>query len=188
MRRTPQELFTDTHKDLVEKGEKWMKDTATSCTIIAALIVTVVFAAAITVPGGNNGDSGLPIFLEDRSFVLFGVFDALALFSSTTSLLMFLSILTSRYGEQDFLYPLPKKLIIGLFTLFLSIIAMMAAFAVTLEMVFWYNRTWISISGVALSCVPVSLFALLQFPLLVRMIKSTYFPGIFKKRSKPIFY
>ncbi|KAH7840505.1 hypothetical protein Vadar_017787 [Vaccinium darrowii] len=185
--RTPQELFSDTHKDLVEKGEKWMKHTASSCTLVAVLIVTVVFAAAIIVPGGYN-TNGFPIFLGDRVFVLFGVSDSLALFSSTTSLLMFLSILTSRYDEQDFLYALPRKLIIGLFTLFLSIIAMMVAFAATLKIVFGHKRAWITIYGVALSCVPVTLFALLLFPLLVRMIKSTYFPRIFRKRSKRIFY
>ncbi|CAH2041844.1 unnamed protein product [Thlaspi arvense] len=60
--KTPQEVFTEEHKELVAEGEKWMKDTATSCTIAAALIVTIVFAAAITVPGGNNDDNGEPIF------------------------------------------------------------------------------------------------------------------------------
>ncbi|CAH2041845.1 unnamed protein product [Thlaspi arvense] len=39
--KTPQEVFTEAHKDLVNDGEKWMKDTANSCTIAAALIVTI---------------------------------------------------------------------------------------------------------------------------------------------------
>ncbi|KAH7841516.1 hypothetical protein Vadar_030919 [Vaccinium darrowii] len=181
--KTPQDLFTETHKDLVENGEKWMKDTASSCTIVAALIVTVAFAAAITMPGGINSDSGLPIFLEDQVFVLFAMFDALALFSSTTSLLMFLSILTSRYGEQDFLYSLPRKLIIGLVTLFLSIMSMMIAFGATLKILFGYKKPWIVIPVVVLSSLPITLFAWLQFPLLLHMIRSTYFPGIFGKRS-----
>ncbi|KAL7228465.1 hypothetical protein ACSBR2_007224 [Camellia fascicularis] len=60
---TPAEVFTDTHKDLVKEGKRWMKDTANTCTIVAALIATVVFAAAITVPGGNNSD-GNPIFYK----------------------------------------------------------------------------------------------------------------------------
>ncbi|KAH7844459.1 hypothetical protein Vadar_028247 [Vaccinium darrowii] len=75
-----------------------MKDTASLCTIVAALIVTVVFVAAITMPGGINAN-GLSIFLEDGVFNLFGVFDAVALFTSTTSLPMFLSIFTPSYGE-----------------------------------------------------------------------------------------
>ncbi|KAH7839168.1 hypothetical protein Vadar_000680 [Vaccinium darrowii] len=181
-----QDIFTETHKDLVKEGEKWMKDTASSCTIVAALIVTVVFAAAITVPGGANNDNGLPIYLDDRVFFLFGVFDALALFSSTASLLMFLSIFTSRYGEQDFLYSLPRKLIIGMVTLFLSIISMMIAFGATLKIVFGYKRAWVVIPIVVLSSMPITLFALLQFPLLLDMIRSTYYSGIFKKRSNRI--
>lgn len=180
-----QDIFTETHKDLVKEGEKWMKDTASSCTIVAALIVTVVFAAAITVPGGSNGN-GLPIYFDERVFFLFGVFDALALFSSTASLLMFLSIFTSRYGERDFLYSLPRKLIIGMVTLFLSIISMMIAFGATLKIVFGYKRAWVVIPIVVLSSMPITLFALLQFPLLLDMIRSTYYSGIFKKRSTRI--
>ncbi|KAJ0620589.1 putative PGG domain-containing protein [Helianthus annuus] len=49
---TPHELFTMEHKELVIQGEKWMKDTASQCMVVAALIATIVFAAAFTVPGG----------------------------------------------------------------------------------------------------------------------------------------
>ncbi|PWA63513.1 ankyrin repeat-containing domain, PGG domain protein [Artemisia annua] len=45
---TPEMVFTREHKDLVSEGEKWMKTTAESYTITAALITTIVFAAAIT--------------------------------------------------------------------------------------------------------------------------------------------
>jgi hypothetical protein len=43
-----------THEDLHEKGEKWMKKTATNCMLVATLIATVIFTAAFTVPGGDN--------------------------------------------------------------------------------------------------------------------------------------
>ncbi|KAL3623599.1 hypothetical protein CASFOL_032415 [Castilleja foliolosa] len=52
--KTPKMVFTEQHVQLKADGEKWMKDTSNSCTIAAALITTVVFAAAITVPGGNK--------------------------------------------------------------------------------------------------------------------------------------
>ncbi|CAL5365343.1 unnamed protein product [Camellia sinensis] len=179
---TPAEVFTDTHQELVKEGERWMKDTATSCTIVAALIVTVVFAAAITVPGGNNND-GHPYFSKHKAFLIFGIFDALALFSSITSVLMFLSILTARYAEEDFLYALPKRLIIGLVMLFVSILSMMIAFGATLYLMFGDNKVWILAPVVGFSCIPVTLFAVLQFPLLVVMIKSISGSGIFGKRS-----
>nr|GEZ22924.1 ankyrin repeat-containing protein [Tanacetum cinerariifolium] len=55
---TPELVFTREHTNLVKEGEQWMKTTAESCSITAALIITIVFAAAITVPGGNNQDTG----------------------------------------------------------------------------------------------------------------------------------
>lgn len=182
-RRTPPVEFSEEHKDLIKDGEKWMKDTANSCTVAAALIATIAFAASITVPGGNDGDSGFPIFSKFAAFPVFAVFDALSLFSSTASMLMFLSILTARYAEGDFLYSLPKRLIIGLVTLFLSITSMMIAFSATLYLVFGRKKAWTLVIIAALACLPVILFAQLQFPLLLEMIISTYRSRIFGKRS-----
>ncbi|XP_076900287.1 uncharacterized protein LOC143554410 [Bidens hawaiensis] len=48
-KETPDMLFTREHKDLVKEGEQWIKTAAESCSITAALISTIVFAAAITV-------------------------------------------------------------------------------------------------------------------------------------------
>ncbi|KAI3950791.1 hypothetical protein MKW92_018624 [Papaver armeniacum] len=188
-RRTPRDVFTSEHKDLMEKGEKWMKDTAQSCMVVATLIATVVFAGAFTVPGGNisdadNANNGSPIFLHNNAFMWFVVSDALGLFSSTTSVLMFLSILTSRYAEEDFLRSLPKRLIIGLGTLFISIAAMMIAFAAALSIVLQRKLQWASIPIALVACLPVTLFALLQFPLLVEIYLSTYGVGIFRADSK----
>ncbi|GMP22319.1 hypothetical protein CsSME_00000391 [Camellia sinensis var. sinensis] len=185
---TPAEVFTDTHQELVKEGERWMKDTASSCTIVAALIATVVFAAAITVPGGNNNNSGYPYFAKHKAFIIFGIFDALALFSSIASVLMFLSILTARYAEHDFLYALPKRLIIGLVTLFVSILSTMIAFGATLYLMFGDNKVWILVPIVGFSCIPVTMFAALQFPLLVVMIKSISGSGIFGKQSDCMLY
>ncbi|XP_021804961.1 uncharacterized protein LOC110749210 isoform X3 [Prunus avium] len=50
---TARELFTKEHKQLAESGEKWLKDTSNSCMLVAALVATVVFAAAFTAPGGR---------------------------------------------------------------------------------------------------------------------------------------
>ncbi|KAF7147786.1 hypothetical protein RHSIM_Rhsim03G0103300 [Rhododendron simsii] len=179
---TPAELFSDTHQNLVKDGEQWMKDTATSCTIVAALIATMVFTAAITVPGGNNSNGHL-ILSKQKVFIIFGISDALALFSSITSALMFLLILTSRYAEEDFLHTLPKRLIIGLVTLFVSILFTMVAFGAILYLVFGDNKAWIFIPVTALASIPITLFGALQFPLLVEMFQSTYGRGIFGKQN-----
>ncbi|ESR61923.1 hypothetical protein CICLE_v10014428mg [Citrus x clementina] len=186
--RTPHILFSEEHRRLVREGEKWMKDTASSCMVVATLIATVMFAAAFTVPGGNDDSTGRPIFRHYKSFMVFAVSDALALFCSATSILMFLSIITSRYAEEDFVHSLPNRLIIGLATLFISIATMMAAFAATLFIVLGDDFVWIAIPIATGACVPVSLFALLQFPLLSDMISHLYKYSIFTRRSNHLLY
>lgn len=181
-------IFTEEHSNLKVEGERWMKDdTANSCSIAAALIATVVFAAAITVPGGN-ADSGYPLFVKSGAFIIFAVSDAISLFTSSASLLLFLSILTSRYAEEDFLYALPNRLCLGLFTLFLSILFMMTAFSATIFLVFGVKSAWVLIPVAVLACLPVTSFVLLQFPLLVDVTSSTYGRGIFGKQSGDPFH
>ncbi|XP_028758936.1 uncharacterized protein LOC114717877 isoform X2 [Neltuma alba] len=183
---TPLDYFKKNHKELRNEGEKWMKDTASSCSVVGALIVTIVFATAFTVPGGNDQASGYPIFLKEKLFKVFLISDAVSLFASTTSVLTFLGILTSRYAEEDFLYSLPTKLIIGLSTLFLSIATMLIAFSATIIIMWQHNSSpsWVFLPVIMVASVPLSLFVLLQFPLLVEIISSTYGPGIFHKKVK----
>ncbi|ESR44800.1 hypothetical protein CICLE_v10003198mg, partial [Citrus x clementina] len=175
--KTPREVFTEEHKELVKDGEKWMKETASSCSVVAALIITVVFAAAFTVPGGSDS-RGIPNLLHEKSFMIFAISDMLALFSSITSVLMFLGILTSRYAEDDFLVSLPRKLIIGLVALFFSIASMMVSFGATVHISLSHKWNLIFIPIALVGCVPVTLFALLQFPLLLDIYSSTYGRGI----------
>ncbi|KAI7726745.1 hypothetical protein M8C21_026650 [Ambrosia artemisiifolia] len=179
--KTPRAVFTEEHKDLLEEGEAWMKDTSSSSTVVGALVVTMAFAAAFTVPGGNNS-VGLPLFLRDKTFLLFIVSDAIALFASTNSVLMFLAILTSRYAEEDFFYALPKRMMIALVSLFLSLAATMIAFSATLAILLHDEIAWIAAPVTLFASVPVTLFAMLQFPLLVELVYSTYGPSIFKKK------
>ncbi|KAH6806602.1 hypothetical protein C2S51_031433 [Perilla frutescens var. frutescens] len=186
--QTPQMIFTKEHANLKAEGERWMKDTANACTIAAALIATVVFAAAFTVPGGVESATGMPLFSGKPAFVLFAISDAVSLFTSITSLLLFLSILTSRYAEQDFLYVLPKRLSMGLLSLFVSITFMMVAFSSTFYLVLHGDGAWFLVLVAAFACLPVTSFVLLQFPLLVDVVYSTYGPGIFGKKSDRIIY
>ncbi|GJY47613.1 ankyrin repeat family protein [Tanacetum coccineum] len=180
---TPMIVFRREHEKLRKEGEEWMKKTAEAYTITAALIITIVFAAAITVPGGNNGDNGKPIYETNTTFIIFAVSDAVSLFTSTTSLLLFLSILTARYADEDFLYRLPKRLILGLTMLFLSVTSMMIAFSATLYIMFGQGKQWILIPIGALACLPIASFMTLQFPLLSELVSSTYGKGIFGKQD-----
>ncbi|KAI3882724.1 hypothetical protein MKW92_042506 [Papaver armeniacum] len=186
---TAQFLFSKNHADLMKDGEKWMKDTSESCMLLGALVATVAFAAAFTVPGGNISDdknssnNGIPVFLDKRSFMVFAIADALALFSSITSVLMFLAIYTSRFSEKDFLKSLPQKMVIGLATLFVSIATMLVSFGAAFTIVLGKRFSWAPIAVALFGCVPVFLFGFLQFPLFVGMVRSTFWPIVFYKRK-----
>ncbi|KAH9795621.1 PGG domain-containing protein [Citrus sinensis] len=178
---TPRALFTKEHKDLRETGEKWMKDTATSCMFVATLIATVVFVAAFTVPRSNREDTGFPFFLEkfseNFSFKIFAISDAISLVSSSASVVNFLSILTPRYAEEDFLRLLPRKLLLGLATLFISVAAMMVVFSTTFFILLAQETLWIAILVSVIASTPVILFIWQHFRLFYDVLRSTYVSG-----------
>ncbi|KAM7256753.1 hypothetical protein ACFE04_012494 [Oxalis oulophora] len=174
--KTPAMLFTEAHCDLVKQSEKWMKETASSCSLVAVLIAAVVFAAAITVPGGTHQETGYPLLKHKRAFIPFAISDALSLFSAVYSILIFLSIPTARFTESDFLFTLPNRLIWGYLMLFMSITFMMLSFSHTLYLLFSEDMIWTSVPIGLFSCLPIYLFTL-QFPLLSCMASPTYWPG-----------
>ncbi|KAF5444707.1 hypothetical protein F2P56_033817 [Juglans regia] len=171
---TPRDILKRTHEELRMNGEKWMKNTANSCMLVAALIATVVFPAAFTVPGGNNQETDIPIFLESNWFTLFLVSDAVAMFFSSSSILVFLTILTSHYTQRDFLKSLPLRLALGLATLFISIVGMLIAFSAACFLVF-KSKTSVPIRIiVAAPIVPISLFVILHCRLWFNIFHSAF--------------
>nr|XP_043633440.1 uncharacterized protein LOC122604630 [Erigeron canadensis] len=169
---TPHELFTKEHQEMVSEGEKWMKKIAAQCIVVAALIATMVFTAAFTVPGGFDQMNGIPVFHSKVSFQIFVVTDAISLLLSTASILhMFLSIFTSHYDEGDFLVSLPKKLTVGLTYLFISIASMLVAFCTGFFVLYQKGLLWMPIL--------ISSFALLSFFLSVKMHLFAFFKVFF---------
>ena len=160
-----------------------MKEIANSCTAVDILIVTIMFAAAITVPSGNKQESGLPMFLNVKVFMLFIISDALSLLFASISLLMFLGFTSSSYKAEDFLQSLPKKMMIGISTLIISIATMMITFCASLFIILKGKSSMI-IPIICLASVPVALFAWMQLCLLIDMINLTYGSRILGKKAK----
>lgn len=149
-----------------------MKDSAESCSVVAALIAGVSFATSGSVPGGNK-QSGEPTLVRQPAFEGFAISSLIGLYFSVTALIMFLAILTSPKDVEDFRRNLPMKLLFGLCSLFVSIIAMFISFCAGHFFVLTDKYTnggllfylYISI------CLPVSFFAVVQFPLIVSLVK-----------------
>lgn len=186
--KKPKEVFAQSHKDLVKDAEKWAKDTASSFVIVGTLIITIIFAAAFTVPGGNDQNTGRPIFMKDRAFTTFVVADALALFTSSSSVLIFIGILTSRYAERDFLTSLPIKLLFGLLTLSISVITMFVAFCAAFFLMLqgYPSVTWTTLA-LALATV-ILILVPSQYRLFYQICSSTLGSKTFRSDKKIQWY
>ncbi|KAK4256048.1 hypothetical protein QN277_008962 [Acacia crassicarpa] len=172
---TAEELFKKEHRDLMRQGEIWVKDTASSCSVVGTLIVTIMFTAAFTVPGGNDQTYGFPLLIKQPFFQVFIFSTVLSLVSSSTSVLTFLAVLTSHYSKEKFLRSLPIELILGLSSLFISIVSMMVAFLSTINLMLNHsNYSWGFLPIIMLASVPIFLFVLSQFRLLRHSFFATY--------------
>ncbi|KAH7521262.1 hypothetical protein FEM48_Zijuj07G0014400 [Ziziphus jujuba var. spinosa] len=172
--KTPEDVFTETHKELLEHGSSWLIKTSESCSVVAALIAGVAFASSSSIPGGTIDDSGKPIFENHPAFQVFTIASLLALCFSVTSLVMFLAIITSRFQEKDFNKDLPLKLLIGLTSLFVAIGAMLICFCSGHFLMIEDKLRYAAFPVYAMTCLPVSIFAAAQFPLYLDLFWTTF--------------
>ncbi|KAI4301216.1 hypothetical protein L6164_034516 [Bauhinia variegata] len=172
--KTPKDIFTETHTELVKNGGEWLSKTSESCSVVAALIATVAFATSTTVPGGVQESTGTPTLESKPAFNVFAISSLVALCCSVTSVVMFLSILTSRYQEYDFGSDLPNKLILGLTSLFVSIASMLVSFCAGHFFVLKDELKYAAYPIYAVTSLPVTLFAMAQFPLYFDLVWATF--------------
>ncbi|KAE8653644.1 hypothetical protein Csa_007665 [Cucumis sativus] len=84
MKWTACEFFYKTHEKMLNDAEEWLKKTSESCSAVAVLVATVVFAAAYTVPGGLNSKTGSPVLLTEPIYIVFTIMDIIALATALT--------------------------------------------------------------------------------------------------------
>ncbi|KAJ6885508.1 hypothetical protein NC651_026214 [Populus alba x Populus x berolinensis] len=171
--KTAEELFKESHQDQLKNAQKWIKETTQSCSTVAALVATVVFAAAYTVPGGSD-KNGTPNFINSPYFLVFTVSDVLSLASSLTSLVVFLSLLTSPFELQEFHISLPRKLLVGFTFLFFAVITTMLSFGATILILIQSEKKLTTLLLSIAAFLPVLVFAIMQFRLYVSFMGSTY--------------
>ena len=179
---TPYVLFVKEHETLRKDGEEWMRNTATSSMVVATLIGTILFSGQPT--------DGLNYSSEQSNLVLASsISSAIGLFCSSTSLIMFLSILTSRYSYDDFLLSLPIRLMIGVTSLFISIATMMVAFCASFTLKYHSHKGFplIAVLFSLFACLPI-LYGLLKYRLLYDIVRSTYFSSsLFHPRQRLLY-
>ncbi|CAL5344450.1 unnamed protein product [Camellia sinensis] len=153
--QTADRLFAENNIEHRTEAKEWLKRTSENCSIVTVLISTVAFAAAYTVPGGPNQST-----------------DVLSLTFALTSVITFLSILTSSFRLSDFKHSLPQNLMLGITLLILSVSMMMLAFAATVILLIRNKQEWTRIAIYSVAFFPVSIFALTYLPLYTQLMKS----------------
>ncbi|KAI9110006.1 hypothetical protein K1719_019047 [Acacia pycnantha] len=171
---TSDDVFTKTHKDLAKSAADWLNKTSESCSVVAALIATVAFATAAAVPGGVKQETGHPTLEDETEFQVFAIASLVALGFSITAMVMFLSILTSRFQEQDFNKSLPTKLLVGMTSLLMSIASMLVSFCAGHFFVLKDELHYLALPIYVAACLPVTLFVLAQFPLYFDHLWATF--------------
>ncbi|CAL5353799.1 hypothetical protein CsSME_00041888 [Camellia sinensis var. sinensis] len=170
--KTAEEIFLETHSELVKNDIEWLMKTSDSCTIVAALIATVAFATSVSVPGGTKS-RGEPVLEGEPMFEVFSISSLGALCFSLTAVVMFLAILTSRHQAIDFGRSLPTKLLIGLTALFISIASVLVSFCGGHFFVLKNVLKDAKVAEYVVAVIPVLVFAIAQFPLYFKLILAT---------------
>ncbi|XP_028959188.2 uncharacterized protein [Malus domestica] len=196
--QTAEEFFNVEHEKLLKSAQKWVKETAQSCSTVAVLVATVVFAAAYAIPGGFNDESGRPIFQDNPLFLLFTCMDVVSITCSLSSVAFFLSVLSSPLEYPHFVSSIPTKIMTGFILLFFSMATTMLAFAATILLLIRVKKKWTESLLYPIAFFPVPFFALLQFPMyqsLITMVQKIHawfekpicgFLGLRNKRSGSI--
>ncbi|KOM33562.1 hypothetical protein LR48_Vigan01g311800 [Vigna angularis] len=180
--QTAKQVFINSHEMLVKEGRKWLSKTSDSCTLVAALVATVAFTTSTAIPGGANDDTGEPVLNGQPGFKVFALASLVALCSSVTALVLFLSILTSRFQEKDVAMHLPKKLLLGMTSLWTSIASILVSFCAGHYFIIEDGMKSSVYLIYGITCLPVSFFVLVQLPLYLDLTL-----GIFRKVPQRVY-
>ncbi|GMY16818.1 e3 ubiquitin-protein ligase mib2 [Fagus crenata] len=145
--KTPEEVFTESHEDLVTKGGEWLTSTSNAYSVVAGLFVT---ASKI---------------LASSTYVSFC--------TSLIAVVMFLAILTSGYRKRDFRGALLGKLLVGLTAFYVSIASTLISFST--GHFFIFGNELKSEASYLVTCVLLIIFfAFAQLPLFFHLLWATF--------------
>ncbi|GMN60935.1 hypothetical protein TIFTF001_030031 [Ficus carica] len=115
----------------VRRYNKWspelVKNLANINLLVATIIASITFSAAIAVPGGFDSIDGIAILRRKTSFRFFLAFDSLAFGCSTASMsIHFLVTFTSRIIHETYAYPITGVLLLTLLSIASTVFAYIA--------------------------------------------------------------
>ncbi|GKV40269.1 hypothetical protein SLEP1_g47936 [Rubroshorea leprosula] len=182
---TAKQLLEDQYKEQLKEAQDWVKNTCQSCSTVVVLVATVLFAAAFSVPGGFigyddakdgkvNATAGTAVLANEPLYSCFTVMDVAGLASSLTSVVLFLSVLTSSLELEDFHYQITSKLSAGFLFLSFAIAATVFCFTTAVILTFHLDKAWTTGLTYAAAFLPVIVYAIVQFGLYFAYLKSAF--------------
>ncbi|PON83203.1 Transmembrane protein [Trema orientale] len=128
--------------------------------LVATIIASITFAAAMTMPGGYDSTAGMAVLRTKSSFKLFLIFDSLAFSCSSASMCIhFLVAFTARFNIDKYSYSISAVVLLTL----LSIVSTVISFIMGTDAVLSYRKGGHGLSAkvaIISFTVPVSYFFL----------------------------
>jgi Domain of unknown function len=169
-------------KQAIEEIKSLTERYTTNTSLVAALLATITFAAAFTLPGGYNSnasDAGLPIFAMKTVFQVFLISDTIAMCSSLA--VAFLCVLAT-WEDLDFLLNYRKT---TRALMWYAYVATVVAFGTGLFTVMAPKSLWLAILILFFCCIVPFLSKIIgDWPLLMlrlrvgRRYKKEFVPNI----------
>ena len=100
-----------------------------------------------------------------ESYIVFILSNSVALFSSSSSIILFLIVLSSGFSKDEFSSSL-VRLMLGFTTLFVAITAMVVAFTAACFLIFKHLSTWVACVVASLGSITLALNMMLLYNLL----------------------
>ncbi|XP_028753390.1 uncharacterized protein LOC114712984 [Neltuma alba] len=183
---TPDDIFKESHKELMKSERKWATKTSLACFMASTLVASAAFTTCTNVPGGYDNE-GYPIHRNKPGFQDFRDSSFKALYFSLISTISFLSIVASPSQYVHTWRDIPSKLHCGMFFMFYSIVLMWISFCAgyfvmldkdnqTLHLVFL--KYFVHSLGIVL-------LVIMQFPTFSVL---ELIPGPRRKATRPIEY
>ncbi|XP_028794543.1 uncharacterized protein LOC114750162 [Neltuma alba] len=125
---TPDDIFRESHKELMKSEGKWASKTSQACSVVSTLVASVAFATRTSLPGSYDAYKGYAILRNKAVFKIFAVSSLLAFLFSLISTICFLSVAASRSQSVRSWRYVPCKLYFGMYFMFVSIVCLWVSF------------------------------------------------------------
>ncbi|CAO2818323.1 unnamed protein product [Amaranthus hypochondriacus] len=140
--------------------------------VVAALLATITFAAAFTLPGGLNSNTGYATLVKKAPFMVFLLADVYAM---CTSMLVLFCLIWSMISERDMSYFLVDR---SVFILMQSLYGTMLAFMTGIYAVTAHETLWLAIIVLIISSlIGISVNKTVLHIILIKLIPTKRFLG-----------